>query len=43
MCDWWHGVPQLFWKYKTYDYPLPTNCALVELYAEAVEAGEEAE
>lgn len=29
-CDWWHGVPQLFWK-AAIDVTLPDSCAMVEL------------
>lgn len=32
-CDWWHGVPQLFWKYFAYDYALLSSCAEVNLVA----------
>lgn len=36
-CDWWHGLPQLFWKvnYAPYNYSVPT-CAQVELKMEPV-------
>ncbi|KAK0508166.1 hypothetical protein JMJ35_009250 [Cladonia borealis] len=30
-CDWWHGVPQLFWNYVYYDYSIPSSCAEVDL------------
>ena len=35
-CDWWHGVPQLFWKnvfYETELNELPSSCASVNLVA----------
>jgi hypothetical protein len=31
-CDWWHGVPQLFWQYYFRDITLPSSCAKVELH-----------
>ncbi|MDI1489153.1 MAG: hypothetical protein OHK93_008431 [Ramalina farinacea] len=36
VCDWWHGLPQLFWKYNFYEYLLPCSCAQVELHPVAV-------
>ena len=30
-CDWWHGVPQLFWNYVEYNYSIPSSCAEVNL------------
>lgn len=36
VCDWWHGLPQLFW---TYFYPpsvFPSTCAQVDLLPVAV-------
>ncbi len=30
-CDWWHGVPQLFWQYAYLPETLPRSCAKVEL------------
>ncbi|KAF1990427.1 hypothetical protein K402DRAFT_417864 [Aulographum hederae CBS 113979] len=39
VCDWWHGVPQLFWRNMGYDidrYPAPAGCADVTLVQEAV-------
>ena len=35
-CDWSHGVPQLFWKYDFYNYPMPV-CTPVELYPEYID------
>ena len=36
VCDWWHGLPQLFWK--NVDYPeeanYPSSCAEVNLVAQ---------
>ncbi|KFY45689.1 hypothetical protein V495_02847 [Pseudogymnoascus sp. VKM F-4514 (FW-929)] len=31
-CDWYHGVPQLFWQYYYEDTKLPSSCAKVELH-----------
>jgi hypothetical protein len=34
VCDWWHGVPQLFFRIKYYSktaYPAPRSCADVDL------------
>ena len=36
VCDWWHGVPQLFWKNIFYDTEVnvfPSSCASVNLVA----------
>ncbi|KAM0794290.1 hypothetical protein BDR22DRAFT_712883 [Usnea florida] len=30
-CDWWHGVPQLFWVFSTTPSGVPSSCAPVEL------------
>lgn len=30
-CDWWHGVPQLFWRDGNVRVALPGSCARVEL------------
>ena len=35
-CDWWHGVPQLFWKYYFDNYTIPSSCVEVDLYPVAV-------
>ncbi|KAH0141145.1 hypothetical protein KCU67_g14618, partial [Aureobasidium melanogenum] len=31
VCDWWHGVPQLFAKWSYYHYENPSSCADVDL------------
>ncbi|THV92057.1 hypothetical protein D6D25_09531 [Aureobasidium pullulans] len=31
VCDWWHGVPQLFAKWSYYHYENPSSCADVNL------------
>ncbi|EME78756.1 uncharacterized protein MYCFIDRAFT_89396 [Pseudocercospora fijiensis CIRAD86] len=34
VCDWWHGVPQLFFRFKYYPtsaYPAPASCADIDL------------
>ncbi|KAJ9620122.1 hypothetical protein H2203_007886 [Taxawa tesnikishii (nom. ined.)] len=31
VCDWWHGVPQLFAKWGYYHYDNPSSCADVQL------------
>lgn len=34
VCDWWHGLPQLFFRigsYKVKDYPAPLSCADIDL------------
>jgi len=36
-CDWWHNLPQLFWKVDYYNYAV-SSCAEVELVTEAVGA-----
>lgn len=35
-CDWWHGVPQLFWEYFLVPAGIPSSCAQVELFPVAV-------
>ena len=30
-CDWFHGVPQLFWKNAYYHDAIPCGCADVDL------------
>ncbi|KAL6720344.1 hypothetical protein ACLMJK_002265 [Lecanora helva] len=38
-CDWWHGVPQLFWKNAFYDNEItayPSSCASINLLAVTV-------
>ncbi|KAM0797564.1 hypothetical protein BDR22DRAFT_862737 [Usnea florida] len=30
-CDWWHGVPQLFWKYFYFGTDIPSSCAEIDL------------
>ncbi|ERF77155.1 hypothetical protein EPUS_08459 [Endocarpon pusillum Z07020] len=30
-CDWIHGVPQLFWRYAYFAYPIPGSCADVTM------------
>ena len=30
-CDWWHGVPQLFWNYVFYNFSILSSCAEVNL------------
>lgn len=35
-CDWWHGVPQLFWEFLYDGEPLPSSCAEVDLLPVAV-------
>ncbi|KAM0800328.1 hypothetical protein BDR22DRAFT_963289 [Usnea florida] len=35
-CDWWHGQPQLFWKYYYDPVALPSSCTQVELLPVAV-------
>ncbi|KAK4987052.1 hypothetical protein LTR66_001544 [Elasticomyces elasticus] len=34
VCNWWHNVPQLFYKLSYYDYPNPCSCADVNLIPE---------
>ena len=36
-CDWFHGLPQLFWKVAYVGYNIST-CARVQLVAEAIDA-----
>ena len=37
-CDWFHGIPQLFWT-KAYDRPrYPSSCSPVDLLPVAVGA-----
>lgn len=31
VCDWWHGVPQLFYRISYYTTPAPASCADVYL------------
>ncbi|KAI5209967.1 hypothetical protein E4T39_00509 [Aureobasidium subglaciale] len=31
VCDWWHGVPQLFAKWSYYHYENPSSCADIDL------------
>lgn len=31
VCDWWHGVPQLFFRISYYNDPAPCSCADVWL------------
>ncbi|KAF6235745.1 hypothetical protein HO173_005940 [Letharia columbiana] len=35
-CDWWHGVPQLFWEFFFVPTGIPSSCAQVELHPVAV-------
>ncbi|KAF3936506.1 hypothetical protein ABW19_dt0200266 [Dactylella cylindrospora] len=35
VCDWAHGVPQLFWRFYYAD-SLPRSCALVQLHLEYI-------
>ncbi|KAK4691532.1 hypothetical protein P7C71_g5489, partial [Lecanoromycetidae sp. Uapishka_2] len=35
-CDWWHGLPQLFWSYVFYNYTLPSSCVQIELQPVAI-------
>ncbi|KAI9849513.1 MAG: hypothetical protein M1837_004133 [Sclerophora amabilis] len=35
-CNWWLGVPQLFWKLSFYHYEIPGSCANVTLLTELV-------
>lgn len=30
-CDWFHGVPQLFWKNAGYSVAIPASCANIHL------------
>jgi hypothetical protein len=36
ICDWWHGVPQLFFRLASYDLPLPASCAEIYLRPEYI-------
>jgi len=36
VCDWWHGVPQLFFRLSSYDLPLPASCADIYLRPEYI-------
>lgn len=36
ICDWWHGVPQLFFRLSYYDLPLPFSCADINLLPEYI-------
>ncbi|KAF7502973.1 hypothetical protein GJ744_004760 [Endocarpon pusillum] len=43
-CDWIHGVPQLFWRYAYFAYPIPCSCAdvtmeLVPIQGDQVKSG----
>jgi hypothetical protein len=31
VCDWWHGVPQLFFRISYYSTPAPASCADIYL------------
>ncbi|MCJ1310812.1 hypothetical protein MMC25_004479 [Agyrium rufum] len=31
VCDWYHGLPQLFWRVTPYDDAFPSSCALIQL------------
>jgi len=35
-CDWWHGVPQLFWLDAYYHFAVPASCSKVDLIPVAV-------
>lgn len=35
-CDWWHGLPQLFWLSEFYSNPIPSSCVNIELLPVAV-------
>ena len=35
-CDWWHGVPQLFWEFFFVPSGIPSACAQVQLFPVAV-------
>ena len=34
VCDWWHGVPQLFWRSDFSYFARPSSCAEVDLMPE---------
>lgn len=36
ICDWWHGVPQLFHYFKGYETPLSQSCEFVQLLPEYI-------
>lgn len=36
VCDWYHGVPQLFMKWDYYNTTAPSNCAMVDLFPEYI-------
>jgi len=35
-CNWWHGLPQLFWRSSFYDTPATANCADIDLKVEFI-------
>ena len=35
-CNWWHGIPQLFWKPAYYDAKYPSSCSEVDLFPVAI-------
>lgn len=35
-CDWWHGLPQLFWEFFFEESGIPSSCAQVQLVPVAV-------
>lgn len=35
-CDWWHGIPQLFWVFFFVPTEFPSSCAQVQLFPVAV-------
>ena len=35
-CDWWHGLPQLFWEFFFEETGIPSSCAQVQLVPVAV-------
>jgi len=35
-CNWWHGLPQLFWRSSFYDIPATANCADIDLKVEFI-------
>jgi len=37
-CDWWHGLPQLFWLDSFYDDPIPSSCSQVYLLPQDIGA-----
>lgn len=41
VCDWWHGVPQLFFRISYYTTPAPSSCADVYLVPEYLSASGE--